>query len=95
MGQVIYEIRKDNRCYFKITSYPPEERYSSYICLNWSGFVDQFRKEVSIEEIKQTAIKWLENKIEKGFDNQYSDKKSVEWLLNKLKNSNQLELFKA
>ncbi len=80
MGQIIYEIRKDERCYFEITSYPREKKISSYICLNWSGLVDQFKNGATIDEVKSVAIKWLEKKIENGFDNQYSDKKSVEWL---------------
>ena len=65
MAQVIYQIRKDERCYFQITSYAPEERMSSYICLNWSGLVDQFKTRMTIEEIKAKAIEWLEKKIEK------------------------------
>ena len=93
--KIIFEVKKDERCFFKITSDHWHKNISSYICLNWSGLVDQFRNGESTKEIKDKAIYWLENKIKKGFDNQYSDNVSSKWLLKELKKSNQLELFKV
>lgn len=92
MGTEVFRIWKSNRCNFIITDFTPEQRKSFSIAGDWSGLVDQFRNGETISEIKEAAKKWLRKKLSEKFDNQFSSKKSFEWLLSELENENQLTL---
>jgi len=92
-SQEVFKIYRDSSCYFTITTYPGAIRKSSHLCGAWAGFVDQFPKGDSIEEIKNSAISWLKNKLKGEFDNQYTSEKSYKWLLKELEQSNQLSLI--
>lgn len=92
MAVEVLTIWKSNRCYFVITDYAPEQRKSFSISGHWSGYVNQFKNGETISEIIENAKSWIRNKLEGGFDNQFSSEKQFKWLLSELENENQLIL---
>ena len=93
MAKEIFKIYKSNRCYFEIKDFAPEQRKSAAIIGEWSGFVNQYRNNESVTEIKENAKQWLRKKLKQKFDSQFSSKNSFEYLLKELEKENQLELF--
>lgn len=86
MGVIIFEIKRDKDCFFYIKKHP-DGRKSSRINCTWSGQIDQFKnKNTTVNQIKKEALKWLNKKLKKNHDRQYSSKKDYEWLLKKLTN---------
>jgi hypothetical protein len=92
MGKDVFKIYKSSRCKFIITDHALEQRKSFYLLGDWCGFVNQFKNNESIEEIKENAKEWLKARLKEPFDSQFSSKKSFEFLLNELENENQLQL---
>ena len=91
--KTLFEVKKDERCFFRVSENELSGEKSTYLCLNWSGSVNHHNPKASIEELKYQAKQTLNKKIAEGFDPQYSDKASAHWLLKELEKSKETKLF--